>query len=195
MWIKRLTVTIRSKLMICITFVALDCFRASTWHTKSSGCGGLESAAEWTRFQEVITQAESEIRECFEAWWRSMTKHGLKHDSIMLQIMLQIHTRLHPQGKGGPKVPLCWIVLASFESGCTRILFLSPPKTGSQTVQMKHSKMSFREPGGRNRVKCLTPRLWARRTTDRQTDGQTDEHIIFEAHYTMGPSGNYLILK
>ena len=27
---------------------------------------------------------------------------------------------------------------------------------------------------------------------DRQTDrtGQTDEHIIFEAHYTMGPSGN-----
>ena len=30
---------------------------------------------------------------------------------------------------------------------------------------------------------------------DRQTDGRTDDrltdvHIIFEAHYTMGPSGN-----
>ena len=46
-----------------------------------------------------------------------------------------------------------------FWSTCTRILFLIPPKTGSQTVQMKHSKMSFREPGGRNWVKCLTPRL------------------------------------
>ena len=30
------------------------------------------------------------------------------------------------------------------------------------------------------------------RQTDRTDgqDGQTDEHIIFEAHYTMGPSGN-----
>ena len=25
---------------------------------------------------------------------------------------------------------------------------------------------------------------------DGRTDRQTDEHIIFEAHYTMGPSGN-----
>ena len=27
--------------------------------------------------------------------------------------------------------------------------------------------------------------------TDGQTHRQTDEHIIFEAHYTMGPSGKY----
>ena len=127
------------------------------------------------------------------------SKHRLIKDLI---------TRLHPQGKGGPKDTLCrissdsvqpldqfvhesysWVrqILfridpiwskkfefgASFWSVCTRILFLSPPKTGSQTVQMKHSKMSFREPGERNSVKCLTPRLWAR------TDGRTDRRTYY----------------
>ena len=137
---------------------------------------------------------------------RGLPSSGRKRSAPYLKL-----TRLHPQGKGGPKDTLCrissdsvqpldqfvhesysWVrqILfridqiwskkfefgASFWSVCTRILFLSPPKTGSQTVQMKHSKLSFWEPGGRNRVKCLTPRLWARRTTDR-TDRQTN--ILF----------------
>ena len=30
---------------------------------------------------------------------------------------------------------------------------------------------------------------------DGRTDRQTDEHIIFEAHYTMGPSGNNIVAR
>ena len=125
-----------------------------------------------------------------------------------LWFSLSFTTRLHPQGKGGPKDTLCrissdsvqpldqfvhesysWVrqilfridpiwskkfdFCSSFWSSCTWILFLSPPKTGSQTVQMKRPKISFREPRGRNPVKCRTPRLWARTDKTRQTDRRT----------------------
>ena len=138
-------------------------------------------------------------------------------------MVIQI-TRLHPQGKGGPKVPLCWISLtircnllfslyrksipesAKFCSESTQLNQKSPnfvhlfdqfvqeiyswirQKLDLKVFSWTHAKIVSWEPGRRNRVKCLTPRLWAR--TDRQTHRQTDEHIIFEAHYTMGPSGN-----
>ena len=39
-------------------------------------------------------------------------------------------------------------------------------------------------------TKVMSPYRQTDGQTDRQ-DRQTDEHIIFEAHYTMGPSGNY----
>ena len=140
-----------------------------------------------------------------------------------MQCKLVIITRLHPQGKGGPKDTLCrissdsvqpldqfvhesysWVrqILfridpigskkfecgASFWSVCTRILFLSPPKTGSQTVQMKHSKLSFWEPGGRNRAKCLTPRLWAR--TDRQDRTDRTDRTDRRTYYFWGSLHN-----
>ena len=50
-------------------------------------------------------------------------------ECFQLKKHFETTTRLHPQGKGGPKVSLCWIIRASFESGCTRILFLSPPNS------------------------------------------------------------------
>ena len=53
---------------------------------------------------------------------------------------------------------------------------------------MKHSKMSFREPGGRNSVKCLTPRLWAR-TDDRQHRRTDRRTYYFWGSLHNGPFG------
>ena len=44
--------------------------------------------------------------------------------------------------------------------------------------------------GQMSNTEVMSPDRQTDGQTDRQ-DGQTDEHIIFEAHYTMGPSGNY----
>ena len=64
-----------------------------------------------------------------------------------------------------------------FDQFIHEIYSWSRQKPDLKVFSWTHAKTVSWEPGRRNRVKCLTPRLWAR--TDRRTHGQTDRRTYY----------------